>query len=87
MDGRTAIDLPSFYRIMLRLVPDLHRFPWDVLPWSPRVSLGIFVHRIRGLEPGLYLLARTAQHRESLRKTLSRPFLWRVPRECPPSLA
>jgi hypothetical protein len=27
-----------------------------VLPWPPQLHAGIFVHRVTGLAPGLYLL-------------------------------
>ena len=39
-----------------------------MLPWPPRVHLAIFVHRVTGLTPGLYLLARDpAQSRRAAR--------------------
>ena len=32
--------------------------PWDAIPWRPRIHLGLFVHRVNDLPPGLYALAR-----------------------------
>ena len=32
--------------------------PWDAIPWEPAIHLGLFVHRVEGIEPGLYAMAR-----------------------------
>ena len=37
------------------------RAPWDLLPWRPLVHAFVFVHRVRGLEPGLYLFERAPE--------------------------
>ncbi len=37
--------------------------PWSALVNEPRISLVLFVHRVTGLETGLYLLARRPEHR------------------------
>ena len=39
--------------------------PWDALPWGPCLHLGLFVHRVRGLEPGLYLFEREPADHEA----------------------
>ena len=28
--------------------------PWDAIPWEPAIHFGLFVHRVDGIEPGLY---------------------------------
>jgi len=33
--------------------------PWDVLPWAPAIHLALFVHRVDGLAPGLYVRLAT----------------------------
>ncbi len=60
MDGATAIPAATFFRMMARLVPTRNGqlMPWDALPWLPRIHLGLFVHCVNGLSPGLYMLAR-----------------------------
>ena len=65
MDGATAISAATFFRMMARLVPtrDGQSMPWDALPWRPRIHLGLFVHRVNGLSPGLYVLARDPERR------------------------
>ena len=82
MDGETSIAGEAFYAMLDRLLPRASVPPWDVLPWPPRVHLGLFVHRVRGLEPGLYAFER-ADVQESLRAALPPDFLWRRPDGCP----
>jgi hypothetical protein len=70
MDRTTAMPAASFFRMMARLVPtrDGRSIPWDVLPWRPRIHLGLFVYRVNGLPPGLYVLARDPEKVETLRQ-------------------
>ena len=84
MDGRTSLDRTSFYRILHRTLPG--QFPLQALPWTPRVALGIFAHRVEELEPGLYLLARSPLQEGSLRASLKTDFEWERPMGCPESL-
>lgn len=84
MDGRTALADDEFYLMLQRTMPG--NFPLDVLPWRPRVSLALFVHRVKGLTPGLYLLIRDSSHRENLRQELQHEFLWTQPANCPDDL-
>ena len=86
MDGQTSIDAATFYGILARVTPGLTPFPFDVLDWPAEVSLGLFVHRVTGLEPGLYLLARDKQHQELLQPALRAEFVWRKPAGCPAEL-
>jgi len=60
MDGSTAISRPAFFRMLARLIPTQERrsMPWDAIPWRPRIHIGLFVHRVDGLAPGIYALAR-----------------------------
>src|SRR5213078_5412804 len=44
---------------------------------------GIFVHRVEGLVPGLYLLIRNVDHREKLKAALSPDFRFERPAGCP----
>ena len=69
MDASTAISAATFFRMLARLVPtrDGRSMPWDAMPWRPRIHLGLFVHRVNGLSPGLYVLARDPEKVEPLR--------------------
>lgn len=50
--------------------------PFDALWWTPRIHLAIFVHRVNGVEPGLYMLLRREDALEPLRAAAGRDFLW-----------
>jgi SagB-type dehydrogenase family enzyme len=88
MDGVTSIPAEAFLRMLARLVPtgDRRSVPWDAIPWKPRVHLGLFVHRVRGLPPGIYALVRDPDKVESLRAIMRRDFIWQRPAACPPGL-
>lgn len=86
LDGRTAIDSGTFYRVLDCLLPRPDVAPWDALPWSPRVHVAIFVHRVRGLEPGLYFFQRSPEIHDELRAACSPTFRWQRPAGCPEHL-
>jgi SagB-type dehydrogenase family enzyme len=88
MDASTAISAATFFRMLARLVPtrDGRSVPWDAIPWRPRIHLGLFVHRVNDLSPGLYTLARDPEKVEPLRQAMRREFLWRRPPSCPRGL-
>lgn len=81
-DGKTDMGRDDFYRM---LAATLHRTA-RVLPGPPLVHLGLFVHRVRGLEPGLYLLARDPAQRTLLQAAMQRPFSWTRPEGIPDGL-
>ncbi len=83
MDGRTSMPRDVFLDMLQRVSPSGRSFPFAVLPWRPRVSLALFVHRVEDLEPGFYLLVRHPTHRESLRAELHGDFLWQRIENCP----
>ena len=88
MDASTTISSATFFRMLARLVPtrDTRAVPWDAIAWRPRIHLGLFVHRVSDLAPGLYLLARDPGKVEPLRQAMRREFLWQRPPSCPPGL-
>lgn len=88
MDASTTISAATFYRMLARLMPtrDGSSMPWDAIPWRPRIHLGLFVHRVNDLEPGLYALARNPSMVDPLRQAMRREFLWRCPASCPRGL-
>jgi len=84
MDGHTRMAEEIFYHIMARTRPATR--PFRVLPWPPRVSLALFVHRVCGLPSGLYVLARAPEHVALLRAAMHDDFSWQRPERCPPRL-
>jgi hypothetical protein len=91
-DGKTSIPAQHFYKMLMRVMPrvelDMLRrpMPWDALPWDPAIHLGLFVHRVEGLAPGLYVLARDPARVDTLRKAMHEQFTWAVPPSCPADL-
>jgi len=87
-DGRTSIPAWRFYRMLARLMPRAERdvlsrpAPWDAIPWAPAIHLCLFVHRVEGLEPGLYALARDPAKLDVLKRSMQREFAWEVPPGC-----
>ena len=86
MDGHSQISNETFYRMMMHVSPHLSKNITGVLPWRPRVSLALFIHRVDDLSSGLYLLVRDPGHESSLRKALRPEFCWVKPKDCPESL-
>ena len=66
----------SVFLDMLRHVMPGPSPPWSALWWPPRIHLALFVHRVDGMDPGLYVLARDRSVLERLRAALGREFLW-----------
>jgi SagB-type dehydrogenase family enzyme len=91
-DGKTSISVECFYTMLSRVMPRIERelcerpTPWDVLPWAPAVHLALFVHRVDGLAPGIYLLARDPAKVPILRAAMQRQFDWTAPPGCPGDL-
>ena len=81
-DGKTSIAAGRFYRMLSRTMP----VPWDAIPWSPSIHFGLFVHRVEGIEPGLYAMARDAAKVEKLKSAMHEHFAWEKPPGCPGSL-
>ena len=88
MDGSTAISQAAFFRMLARLMPthDGRSMPWDAIPWRPRIHLGLFVHRVDGLLPGLYGLPRDPDKLAALKEVMHRQFRWQRVPTCPPGL-
>ena len=91
-DGRTSIPAERFYcmlgRVMPRVELDLARrpMPWDAIPWEPAIHLGLFVHRVEGIEPGLYAMARDPGKVDELKRSMHPHFAWEAPPGCPEGL-
>ena len=61
-DPRATMAAEDFFTLLGATLPGAGA-PWFALATSPRISLVLFVHRVDGIEPGLYLLARQSEHR------------------------
>jgi SagB-type dehydrogenase family enzyme len=91
-DGKTTIASECFFGMLQRVMPQAHKpiarrtMPWDAVPWDPAIHLGLFVHRVEGIPPGLYALVRDPRRLETLRRAMHPQFVWQVPPGCPSEL-
>jgi hypothetical protein len=81
-DGTTSIPAERFYRMLARVMPHAG----DAIPWAPAIHFGLFVHRVDGIEPGLYAMARDPGKVETLKSAMHAHFSWEAPPGCPASL-
>jgi nitroreductase len=75
-DGVTSITAAAFYRMLDMTLPRRGVPPWDAIDWAPRVHLAVFVHRVEGLIPGVYLFLRNDAIEARMRAELSDAFEW-----------
>ena len=91
-DGKTSISAVTFFNSLFRVMPQAHLpqmerpSPWDVWPWSPAVHLALFVHRVEGLGPGLYVLVRDPEKLPLLQRAMNPEFGWASAPGCPAGL-
>jgi SagB-type dehydrogenase family enzyme len=74
-DGVSSMPRGDFERLLERLLPCATP-PWNALWWPPMVHLAIFVHRVAGLEPGVYMLVRRPEAVAPLRTATDDEFCW-----------
>jgi hypothetical protein len=74
-DGVSSISRDTFLSILGAVMPD-DGAPWSAIWWTPRIHLALFVHRVDGVAPGLYLLPRDQDATAALRASMTRDFLW-----------
>ncbi len=77
MDGRTGLGRQAFFSMLRRTLPDRPRPPWTAVDFPGRIHLALFVHRIDGLSPGLYVLIRDPARLEAFRAACDEQFDWR----------
>jgi SagB-type dehydrogenase family enzyme len=91
-DGKTSIPAGRFFTMLDRVIPRVEcepsrrPMPWDAVPWEPAIHLALFVHRVEGLSPGLYLLARDPAKLDSLKQSTHPQFAWTRAPGCPADL-
>jgi hypothetical protein len=91
-DAKTSISSGTFYRMLQRVMPQADRpplsrpIPWDLLPWDPYIHLMLFVHRVEGLPPGLYVLVRDQKKLSLLQQSMNSELEWTPAPGCPADL-
>ncbi len=94
MDSQYGMLLDVFYQMLLKTLPTGGagvqsapcQLPFGALPWKAEVHLVLFVHRVVGLEQGIYILVRNFTHKEALQKAMRPEFVWEKPEGCPSNL-
>lgn len=91
-DGRTSISAAVFFRMLQRVMPCVERaqserpMPWDLWPHAPAIHLMIFVHRVDGLTPGIYVLVRDREKLSLIQQSMNSELVWTQPPGCPDGL-
>ena len=86
MDGETTMPMEDFHWLLGRLLPGVDHPVFSSARDLANISLAIFVHRVEGLPPGLYVLVRHPDHEKSLRESFRSDFSWARPDRCPEDL-
>jgi SagB-type dehydrogenase family enzyme len=91
-DGKTSISSATFFRMMQSVMPCADRLqlerpmPWDVWSHDPAIHLLLFVHRVDGLTPGLYVLVRDPMKLPIIQQSMNPELIWTSAPSCPEGL-
>ena len=75
-DGVTGLSREKFLAILNATLPRAAAPPFDAWPFAPRLNLVLFVHRVTGMDPGLYLWLRAPADAETLRHAFHAKLQW-----------
>ncbi len=78
LDGCSTLSLTAFLRILWRTMPGPHA-PWDAVYWRPCIHLMLFVHRVIGLQSGVYAFVRDHTKLDVLKRLMRSDFVWQSP--------
>ena len=85
MDKQTTIPAKQFYQLLTRLMPENVEAPFNLCSLT-RVQLIFFVHRVKGINPGVYCLIREPGALSELKQLMKKEFIWQKPKACPEGL-
>jgi nitroreductase len=83
---RTYTMAPDVFFHILDSVLARPQVPFDVWDFTPRTHLVLFVHRVDGVAPGLYVLPRHPGMTQALRDSMTADFEWLTPGNAPAHL-
>ena len=75
-DGTTSITSAAFFAMLECLMTRSDTPPWNALVSPAAVHPALFVHRVEGLEAGLYVLVRNPEALSSLQTSMRPEWLW-----------
>ena len=73
---KATLAAEDFYQILAATLPD--KLPFDLWNLPNKIHLFIFVHRVEGLEPGLYALPRNSEKLSALQTATLESFEWQT---------
>lgn len=82
-DGETWMAEDDFYRLLDHLLPRQGLAPWNAQVGAPAIELVFFIHKVTGLEPGLYCLPRRRGGMAALKAALREEFTWKPVADAP----
>ncbi|MCH7592879.1 MAG: nitroreductase family protein, partial [Planctomycetes bacterium] len=82
MDGKTSMSAKTFFLMLDRVMPREERIPFNALAGHAHVHLGLFVHLVEGIPPGLYVLVRANHRLPHLKAAMHPEFRWEKPPGC-----
>ena len=77
LDGVTSISKAQFLAMLDKTLPRDQCAPFDFELGPVRVHLLLFVHRVRGVDPGLYMFIRDEAAFERLKAASRSEFVWK----------
>ncbi len=84
-DRTFSMSADIFYRMLDSLL-DRPNAPWDVWHFAPRIHPVFIIHRVEGLDPGVYAMPRHPGAADALRQQLRTDFEWQRPDNAPAHL-
>ncbi len=86
MNNSAYMEKETFYGILRRTLRNPDIPPFNTLAFGPFSHMLIFVNRVKGLLPGLYIFLRKPGEKEKLKAAMRGDFLWERPDNCPHDL-
>ncbi|AKB12545.1 SagB-type dehydrogenase domain-containing protein [Methanosarcina thermophila] len=85
MDNSAYMEKETFYAMLQKTLPQNSPI-FNPLAFGPFTHLLLFVNRVKGLFPGLYIFLRKPEEKERLKAAIMPDFLWEKPKDCPSEL-
>ena len=86
MNNSAYMEYETFYGMLRRTLRNPHLPPFNTLAFEPFTHMLIFVNRVKGLLPGLYIFLRKPGAQGKLKAAMRGDFLWEHPENCPSDL-
>ena len=81
-DSKTILPLDTFYSILEKVLPG-NAVPWNSIDLEPQIHLVFYIHRVEGLQPGLYAMPSYPDAKTLLQANMRDEFSWEKVASCP----